>query len=263
MWFFNILFSAIRYGAAIYGLTLEYFYPFNSLPFAISISDELKESLKYQTEIVSYFSAVSSVAFLSLFFYFMAILIAIRGAIHLVMRCRPAFREKVEKRLAEKALKTQNKKKPSKRAVWSNIIFNILFSTVMIINDAIFNRLEDVISLKEGAIRRFQYLLHRIMPTIYMHLAIYTVVFALAILFSAVLRAYRKRRQQRAAAEEESRLPPSEMAEVETEGQKGVFVLEEKLIDLSDGMDGLYEKMEAYAAPVSADAHDEEPLIQL
>ena len=61
-----MIFSLIRYSVAIYGLALEYLYPFNSLPFAISISDELQESLKYQAQFVSLWSAIVSLSFLYL-----------------------------------------------------------------------------------------------------------------------------------------------------------------------------------------------------
>ncbi|KAE9402159.1 hypothetical protein BT96DRAFT_918356 [Gymnopus androsaceus JB14] len=247
-------FSAIRYAVAVYGLALEYLYPFTSLPFAISISDELQESLKFQSQIASYLSAVASLSFLVMFFYFMVFFTTLHGVIGIGIRYLPAFREKVEKRIAEKAKKAQNnnKKKPSKRAVWASITFNIFFSVAMIINDAIFNRSEDAASLKDGAIERFYYM------------GLYLVIFGCMLLFAWARALYRARRQQRAVADEESRLPPSEMAEVEVEGEKRAFVLEEKLIDFSDGMDGLYEKMEAYAAPTPAtEPVEEEPLIRL
>jgi len=174
--------------------------------------------------------------------------------------------EKVEKRIAEKAKKAQNnnKKKPSKRAVWASITFNIFFSVAMIINDAIFNRSEDAASLKDGAIERFYYVYNNVMRIMYAQMGLYLVIFGCMLLFAWARALYRARRQQRAVADEESRLPPSEMAEVEVEGEKRAFVLEEKLIDFSDGMDGLYEKMEAYAAPTPAtEPVEEEPLIRL
>lgn len=257
-------FATIRYGVAAYGLVLEALYPFTSLPFAISISDELQESLKFQANIVNYFSAVCSFSFLVMFAYFMGFMLTIHGFIRLVMHYRPQFREKVEKRMAQKALKDkeQNKKRPSKRAVWGGLAWNISFSIAMIINDAIFNRNEDAASWKDGAIDRFQYLLDHVMTIIYFQLAMYSVLIGFAVLFSVTRRLVQARRQRRAAAAHEaSREPVSEMAEVEAEGKKDGFVLEEKLIDFSDGMDSMYEKIETYAAPPPAES--QEPLIRL
>ncbi|KAE9402154.1 hypothetical protein BT96DRAFT_918352 [Gymnopus androsaceus JB14] len=261
-----MIFSLIRYSAAIYGLALEYLYPFNSLPFAISISDELQESLKYQAQAVSLWSAIVSIAFLNLFVFFFAIFSLAHGMLALAMYYRPALREKVQKRMAEKALKRQNKKKPSRRAAWGSIMFNVFFSIAMIINDAIFNRSEDAASLKDGVIERFQYLLTSSSFIIRIQMQVFTFIFAFALLFSLLRTIIRRRRQQGVVADEESRLTSGEMAQVE-EVQQSEFVVEEKLIDFSDGMNGLYEKMEAYAAPTPADAHaterEAEPLVRL
>ncbi|KAE9402163.1 hypothetical protein BT96DRAFT_937323 [Gymnopus androsaceus JB14] len=225
-------FFIICYAVAVYGLALEYLYPFNSLPFAISISDELQESLKFQSMIVNYFSAFASLSFLVWFFYSMVLIITVHGVIRIVMRYRPAFREKVEKRIAdsETTLKAQNNnKKPSSRALWGSLTCNILFSVAMVINDAIFNRSEDAASLKDGTIERFNYVYNNVTRIVYAQMD----------------------RHEHYTARAVSNVPwltrrvpyyPVKWRKVEVEGANGEFVLEEKLIDFSDGMAGLYEK---------------------
>ncbi|KAE9402167.1 hypothetical protein BT96DRAFT_918369 [Gymnopus androsaceus JB14] len=257
-------FFAIRCAVAIYGLALECLYPFNSLPFAISISDELQESLKFQThDSRTTFLPVASLSFLVLFCYFVLSITTILGVIGIVMRYYPAFREKVQKCVAERAQKTQNKKKPSKRAVWASLTFNILFSVAMVINDAIFNRSEDAASLKDGAIERYNYVFDNVMQVVIFGCwSLITCARALRALY----RGYRAHRQQRAVADQESGLLPSETAEVEVEGKKVAFVLAEMLVDFYDGIDGWCEKMGAYAASTRAPATEpveEKPLIGL
>ncbi|KAJ3763178.1 hypothetical protein EV360DRAFT_78600 [Lentinula raphanica] len=259
-----MILSFIRYAVAFYGLALEAFYPFDCLPFAIS--DEVKESLKAQARDINYFSAVVSLSFLSFFFYFAAIFAFIHGSVRLAMRYRPGFRELVEKRMAEKAEKAQNKKKRSRRAVLRGLLFNMLFSVFLIINDVIFNRLEDASSYEEALTERFHYIADSALRVVCVQFLTLSVMFFFGMTFFIVRGLVRRCRASRAPADEESRLAPGEMTEVPPEGQK-IYVLEEKLVDISDGIDGIYEKMETYAvspdAETKANNAAEEPLIKL
>ncbi|KAJ3884897.1 hypothetical protein GG344DRAFT_83379 [Lentinula edodes] len=255
------LFSFIRCAVALYGLTLEAFYPFDALP--VTVSDEIKETLKAQAKDVNYISAIISLSFLTIFLYLIAVFSVVHGAVRIAMYYRPKFRELVEKRMAERALRAQNKKKHSKRAVLRSVMFNLLFSVLLIVNDIIFNRPEDASSFKEGVTERFEYLLQGAMSIACVQFLALSCTFLFAVFFSAARAIYRSCRQMRVVADEESRLTPTDMAEVEAEGQK-TFVLEEKLVDLSDGFDVIYEKMETYAAPPAVEAQAiEEPLIKL
>ncbi|KAJ3826206.1 hypothetical protein F5880DRAFT_1546465 [Lentinula raphanica] len=259
-----MILSFIRYAVAFYGLALEAFYPFDCLPF--TISDEMKESLKAQAKDINYFSAVVSLSFLAVFFYFAAIFALIHGSVRLAMRYRPKFRQLVEKRMAEKALKAQNKKKRSRRAVLRGVLFNLLFSVFLIINDVIFNRPEDAATFEQAVTERFDYIVDNAMLIVSVQFLTLSLMMFLGMTFSLVRALVRRRRTSRAPADEESRLAPGEMTEVPTEAQK-TYVLEEKLVDISDGIDGIYEKMETYAvsadAETKADNAAEEPLIKL
>ncbi|KAJ4474469.1 hypothetical protein J3R30DRAFT_3707394 [Lentinula aciculospora] len=257
------VFSFIRYAIAFYGLALEAFYPFDSLP--VNISDEIKESLKSQAKDVNYFSAVVSLSFIAMFFYIIVAMSIAHGVFRLMM-LRPKFRELMEKRLAERALNAQDKKKPSKRAILRSIVFNMLLSVLLVVNDIIFNRPDDALSFKEGVIARCQYLSHDAQLAFFVQFATLAAMSLLAIIFVSLTAIYRRSRQSRAVGDEESRLAPGEMTEVAVEGQK-TFVLEEKLVDISDGIDGIYEKMETYVATPTVEPETkesiEEPLIKL
>ncbi|KAJ3999081.1 hypothetical protein F5050DRAFT_1069200 [Lentinula boryana] len=253
----------IRYAAALYGVALEVFYPFDSLP--VTISDEIKESLKAQAKDVSYLSAIISLSVLSLFCHLAVTFSLVHGAVRLAMHYRPRFRELVEKRMAEKSLKAQNKKKRSGRAVLRDVLFNLFFSVLLVVNDIIFNRSEDASSFKQGVLERFHYMMQDALNIICFQSATFCLMLFFAIFFFMVRAIYRRRRARRTVADEEVGLAPGDMVEVTMEGQK-TFALEEKLVDLSDGIDVIYEKMESYAVPppVEAEATDvEEPLIKL
>ncbi|KAJ3740161.1 hypothetical protein DFH05DRAFT_454304 [Lentinula detonsa] len=252
----------LRYAVALYGLALEALYPFDSLP--VTISDEIKESLKAQAKDVSYFSAVVSLSFLSFFFHLIVMFSLVHGAVRLAMHYRPRFRELVEKRIAEKSLKAQNKKR-SGRAVLRDVLFNLLFSVLLVVNDIIFNRSADASSFKQGVLERFHDMMQDALRIISVQSATFSVMLFFAIFFVMVRAICRRLRARRTIADEESRLAPDDMVEVTMEGQK-TFALEEKLVDISDGIDVIYEKMESYAVPpaVEAEATDaEEPLIKL
>ncbi|KIK64008.1 hypothetical protein GYMLUDRAFT_241230 [Collybiopsis luxurians FD-317 M1] len=263
-----MIISLIRYGVALYGLLLEAFYPFDTLPFAITISDGVKESLKSQARAVISWSAIVSLSFILLFFYLLALFTSLRCALGLFMRLRPDLKEIAKKRVAERKAKreAENKKKPSKLAVLGRILSNLFFSIAMIINDAVFNRAEDAASYQDGVYQRFQLLRDQTRPILRVQIVLLTFIFVFAAIFTLVRAMVRQRRQQRAAArasaDEESRLAPGEMVEVEAQ-QIPTRVLDEKLIDLSDSMDVVYEKMESYAAPSDATKQNEEPLIKL
>ncbi|KAJ3725044.1 hypothetical protein DFJ43DRAFT_1089572 [Lentinula guzmanii] len=256
-------FTFIQYAAALYGLALEVLYPFDSLP--VIISDETKESLKAQAKDVTHLSAIISLSFLSLFFHLIVIFSLVHGAVRLAMHYRPRFRELVEKRMAEKALKAQNKKKRSRRAVVIDVLFNLLCSVLLVVNDIIFNRSADASSFKQGVLERFHDMMQDALRIVFVQSATFSAMLFFSIFFFMIRSIYRRLRARRTMADEESRLAPGDMVEVTMEGQK-TFALEEKLVDISDGIDVIYEKMESYAVPpaVEAEATDaEEPLIKL
>ncbi|KAF5391215.1 hypothetical protein D9757_003072 [Collybiopsis confluens] len=261
--------TLFRYGAAAYGLVLQAFYPFDTLPFAITISDGAKESLKYQAHQLAYWSAVVSMSFLSIIFILSVWFIFVRSIVAFAMRIRPSFRESVEKRMAERRAKkeTQDKKTPSKRAMWGYLLLNTAFSVATIGNDIIFNRPEDAASFKEGIQQRIEYLVEINRIIVRTQLSFLYIMVFLSLIFSLVRTGVRRYRQRRAAArataDEEGRLAPGEMVEIEVQVQQTTtHVLEGKLVDLSDGMDIMYEKMESYAAPASVNKA-EEVLVEL
>ncbi|KAJ3979587.1 hypothetical protein F5890DRAFT_1478419 [Lentinula detonsa] len=256
-------FTFIRYTAALYGLALEVFYPFDSLP--VTISDEMKESLKSQAKDISYLSAIVSLSYLSLFFYLVVVFSLVHEVVRLAMHYCPRFRELVEKRTAEKSLEAQNKKKRSGRAVFIDVLSNLFFSVLLVVNDIIFNRSADASSFKQGVLERFHDTMQDALNIITFQSATPRHMLTFAIFSSMVRTIYRRRRARRTMADEEIGLAPGDMVEVTMEGQK-TFALEEKLVDISDGIDVIYEKMESYAVPpaVEAEATDaEEPLIKL
>ncbi|KAJ3898481.1 hypothetical protein F5879DRAFT_611946 [Lentinula edodes] len=247
------VFSFIRCAVALYGLTLEAFYPFDALP----VSDEIKETLKAQAKNVNSFSAIISLSYLTSFLYLVAVFSVIHGAVRIAMYYRPKFRELVEKRMAERALKAPNKKNHPKRTDLRNLTFNLPFSGLLIVNDIIYNRPEDASSFKEGVTERFEFLLQGARSMACAQFLALSCTFIFAV-FSAARAIYRSRRQRRVVADEESRLTPTDMAE----GQK-TFILE-KLVDLSDDFDAFLERMENYPAPPAVEAEAiEEPLNKL
>ncbi|KAJ4474001.1 hypothetical protein C8J55DRAFT_133053 [Lentinula edodes] len=231
--------SFIRCAVALYGLTLEAFYPFDALP----VSDEIKETLKAQAKNVNSSSAIISLSCLTSFLYLVAVFSVIHGAVRIAMYYRPKFRELVERCMAERALKAPNKKNHPKRTDLRSVMFNLLFSVLLIVNDIIFNRPEDASSFKEGVTERFEYLLQGVTSIAYAQFLALSCTFIFAVFFPAARAISRSCRQRRIAADKESRLTPSDMAEVEAEGQK-TFILEQ-LVDLSDGFDAIFEKLES------------------
>ncbi|KAJ3890639.1 hypothetical protein GG344DRAFT_77699 [Lentinula edodes] len=245
MWFF----SFIRCAVALYGLTLEAFYSFDALP--VTVSDEIKKMLKAQAKTVNYFSAIISLFLLTILLFPIAIFLVVRGAVHIAMYCCPKFRELVNKRIAERALKAQNKKNYSKRAVLRSVMFNLSFSVLLIVNDIVFNRPEGALSFQEGILERLDHLLQDALTIIWVQAGMVSSVLFLTILLPVACAIYRSRCQRRAVADEEIHLAPGNMAEAEAEGQK---TLEEMLAPLLKDIDAIYEKMEEAI---------EEPLIKL
>ncbi|KAJ3878108.1 hypothetical protein F5051DRAFT_406590 [Lentinula edodes] len=243
MWFF----SFIRCAVALYGLTLEAFYSFDALP--VTVSDEIKKMLKAQAKTVNYFSAIISLFLLTILLYLIAVFLVVRGAVHIAMYCCPKFRELVNKRIAERALKAQNKKNYSKRAVLRSVMFNLSFSVLLIVNDIVFNRPEG--AFQEGILERLDHLLQDALTIIWVQAGMVSSVLFLTILLPVACAIYRSRCQRRAVADEEIHLAPGNMAEAEAEGQK---TLEEMLAPLLKDIDAIYEKMEEAI---------EEPLIKL
>ncbi|KAF9070701.1 hypothetical protein BDP27DRAFT_583544 [Rhodocollybia butyracea] len=234
-------FNTLRYIVAAYGLVLQANYPFDSLP----ITDSVKESLKRQVPIIVQSSAIFSLSVLCMLLWTTTLLCTIRLTILLAMRFRPAFREKMQKRAANKAKKALEAQKKKKRVSWLSIVINLILSTAMIVNDAIYNRPEDAASFQEGVLARAQYLLAFSKTLVILQMEIVGVCVVFTVIFAAIRRRFRTRR---AAADEESRLAPSETVQAEMVQAQPGSVLDEKLIDISDGVDGVYEKVEAYVS---------------
>eukprot|EP00914_Ancora_sagittata_P000300 GHVO01000836.1.p1 GENE.GHVO01000836.1~~GHVO01000836.1.p1 ORF type:complete len:272 (+),score=30.53 GHVO01000836.1:35-817(+) len=258
------LLSLFRYALVAYGLLLEAFYPFDSLPFAIIISNAAKESLKSQAHDLAFWSAVISMSLLSICVIMTVWYIYMYCIIAIVAYIRPSVREHMDKCMAERKAKdaAQNKKKPSRRALWTTVLLNLLFSVATIVNDAIFNRPEDAVSFEEGVLQRAQYLQEITRSIVRAQLMILPILFFLGLVFSLVRTMIRLRRKRGAIADEESRLAHGEIVEVEVQ-QTTTQILEGKLVDLSDGMGFMYEKMESYTVPSDANKSDEEVLIKL
>ncbi|KIK58539.1 hypothetical protein GYMLUDRAFT_245960 [Collybiopsis luxurians FD-317 M1] len=270
--------SALGYALALYFLGLEVFYiyihlPIVHLPIAVDISDGVKEMVESQIRGILFWLAVVSLTYLTLLFCFSALFIVLRSFIGLVTFFRPDLKaaideaEREAERKAER--KAKNKEKPSKRAIWGRTLLNVFLCTIHITNDAIYNRSKDAASFKEGVLQRFKYMGDKARVIISTEILILFFIFFLGSIISLVRTVVRRHRQQctvaHANADEESRLTPNEiiMVEAQQNTTTRLPVLEEKLIDLSTGMDAMYEKIESYVVSTGATKKDEEPLIKL
>ncbi|KIK58540.1 hypothetical protein GYMLUDRAFT_245961 [Collybiopsis luxurians FD-317 M1] len=271
--------SALGYAIALYWLVIQSFYVYIHLPIAVDISSGFKEWTKSQMRGLTFCSAFVSLSYLSLLFW-LSVLRILRGSTGLATSVSPELKTAADEHTAERKAKEEgeNKKMPSKRAVWGRTVLNIFSCTVIIVNDAIFNCPKDAASFK-GFFQRFEYLGQTVIFTQIGALAFMSllavVLYVLwtigTLVFFLVRRTSRLFCSQsgaiaRADADEESRLAPNEMIEVEEPQNTTTrwHVLEGKLIDLSDGIDAVYEKMESYAAPRDATKQeDEEPSIEL
>ncbi|KAJ8082327.1 hypothetical protein AAF712_001708 [Marasmius tenuissimus] len=236
----------IRLALVCYTFALEIFHPFENLP----ISDGLRGSLVWQTTFFTLWNGYFYIIYFIAFLFFFALFALIRQVILFKMKRNPQFREKVEKRKAlvevKRAAKAaedraKGKTPESPRMVYAKIGVNLILSVIMTVNCAVWNRYTDAPSVLDGSLARFYE-----MATLSAQIFGYELA-ALAVFFPVIIaiKAFCGRcRAQRGAA---TGLPTT--VETTETNHRRVSMDEKVLIDLSDGMDYVSEKMNLNQVP--------------
>ncbi|ESK95367.1 hypothetical protein Moror_3892 [Moniliophthora roreri MCA 2997] len=248
--------TKIRLAIALYTFLLEGFYPFANVP----VSDGIRQNLVWQTTFFSLWSGFFSVMVMMMFLLCLAVISIIKPIVALKMKRNAEFRQKVEERRAAVQQKRAKKaaedlangKQPKSRArAVGEIMGHIILSVIMTVNCAVFNRREAPTVL-EGSLEQF-----------YIMLRISAVCVAIELAFIALWRvpvAICKARKERRAREI---MVQGSSASQTTEVHASHGAADEKLlIDFTDGVDYLSEKMQLKAQEVNdEEAGAREPLL--
>ncbi|KIK63438.1 hypothetical protein GYMLUDRAFT_41124 [Collybiopsis luxurians FD-317 M1] len=217
---------------------------------------------------MTFWSAIISFSFLSLFLSLLTIFIMLRCTIGLVMYLRPNLKAIINRHAAERNARreAENKKKPSKRAVWAGVFLYAYTGINMIIIDAMFHHSKDAATFKDRFLPHFMYFCEKARVAVHAQILALSFLFLSVTIFSLVRAIVCQHRQQylcvpaRTDADKERCSVPGETVDVEAQ-QAAPHVLEQILIDLSDGMNSIYEKMELFVTP-DVTKQDKEPLIK-
>lgn len=252
-------FFKLRLAIVFYTFLLEALFPFTSLP----ISESVRESLTWQTTFFALWNGYFYIIYFIAFLFFLGLFSVIRQIILLKMKRNPDFRQKIEERKsilevkrAAKAAEDRAKGKipESPRRVWAKTIVSLVLSVVMTVNCAVWNRYTEAPTVLDGSLGRFYEMFQRSMEIFILELAVLSLLLPIIIAFK-VLRARRVARRNPAAS-----IASAQMAEV-TADDRGPMN-EKVLIDLSDGLEYISEKMELNQSPYNdEEAELREPLL--
>ncbi|KAG7095506.1 hypothetical protein E1B28_006245 [Marasmius oreades] len=247
----------LRLAIVLYTFVLEALFPFPSLP----VSESIQKSLIWQTSFFTLWNGYFYIIYFIAFLYFFSIFFVIRQAILNRMKRNSDFRQKVEERKAvyevkraAKAAEDRAKGKipQSPRRVWAKIVINLALSVIMTVNCAVWNRYTDAPTVLDGSLRRF-YEMFRLSSRIFV-LEMVVLSLLLPVIFGIkVLRARRAARRNAAAGSVQT-------TEILADGRAPMN--EKVLIDLSDGLDYISEKMDLNQTPYKdEEAELREPLL--
>ncbi|KAL0581642.1 hypothetical protein V5O48_000343 [Marasmius crinis-equi] len=250
----------IRLAIVAYTFLLEVLHPFTDLP----ISDGIRDSLTWQTSFFTLWNGYFYTIYIIAFVFFFALFALIRKVVVLKMKRNPEFRAKVEKRKAilevKRAAKAaedraKGKAPQSTRMVYVRLAVDLMLTVVMTVNCAVWNRYTDAPTVPDGSLRRFYEMFNISIQTFGLEMAVLAIL--LPIVFS-IKALFRRRRARRNAANNVA--PVAQTAEVDN-GQGPIN--EKVLIDLSDGVDYVSEKMNLNQVPYKDEEEGElrQPLL--
>ncbi|KIK56522.1 hypothetical protein GYMLUDRAFT_87253 [Collybiopsis luxurians FD-317 M1] len=263
--------SALLYYTVVHSFIISIFCLFSDSPFTFDTSDGLKELLKFLVGGMTFLSAVISFSFLSLSCFISLSFLVLRWTIDLVIYFRPHLKAITINRAAERKARreAEDKDMPSKSAVSSTVFLYIYIGTTFVLGDLIVHHPKGSTTFKDGLLPRFVYLCDKACIIVYVQVLALTFNFLLAIiLFFGQALVYHRRQQRALSADplrpdKENYSIPAETTAVPPK-KNFAQVLEERLTDLSDGMDAMYEKVAMFVVPPDARIRqDKESLIKV
>ncbi|KAF9269550.1 hypothetical protein L218DRAFT_953165 [Marasmius fiardii PR-910] len=252
-------FFKLRLAIAVYTFLLQVLSPFTSLP----VSESTQKSLTWQTTFLTLWNGYYYIIFLIAFLFFFGLFFITRQAILYKMKRNPEFRQKVEERKAISEVKraakaaedrAKGKVPESPNRVWAKIAITLVLSVVMTVNCAVWNRYTDAPTVLDGSLRRLYEMLRFSFLVFILELAVFSLLLPILIGFK-VLRSRRLARRNAAAG-----TTTVQMAEVPVDDRAPMN--EKILIDLSDGMEYISEKIDLNQSPYKdEEAELREPLL--